>query len=121
MTLVSGARGANTRRFPDVSRSGSLNQNLFPKAHLVIQIKQVGVVLPHVGLGVGDQLPHVSEEQRHVCGGAARQERAAAVGRLLLADEAPLRNVLQGSDPPAHLLRPVELQTNPGGKQPTLG
>lgn len=33
----------------------------------------------------------------------------------LLADEASLRNVLQGSDPPAHLLCPVELETNSDG------
>lgn len=38
-------------------------------------------------------------------------------GRFLsLADEASLRDVLQSSDPPAHLLRPVELQTDSDGK-----
>lgn len=31
---------------------------------------------------------------------------------LLLADEASLWNVLQSSNSPAHLLRPVQLQTN---------
>lgn len=33
----------------------------------------------------------------------------------LLADERALGNGLQGTDPPAHLGRPVELQPHPGG------
>lgn len=36
---------------------------------------------------------------------------------VLLADEAPLWNILQSSNPPAHLLRPVELETNSEGRK----
>lgn len=36
---------------------------------------------------------------------------------LLLADEASLGYILQSSNPPAHLLCPVELKTNSGGEK----